>query len=104
MFEDPAGHRFSMQLPGENGGVKQEGPKMVREQMRIKLSVCILETESSMLLTHFATLMHHIYVFIYTSHACTMYYIVRCILCSVRVQYMYMYVYIVQAYTYICTL
>lgn len=27
-FEDPAGHRLSMQLPG-NGGVKQEGPKMV---------------------------------------------------------------------------
>ena len=29
-FEDPAGHRLSMQLPGENGGLaKQEGPKMV---------------------------------------------------------------------------
>ena len=30
-YEDPAGHRLSMQLPGVNGGVKQEGgPKMVR--------------------------------------------------------------------------
>lgn len=27
-FEDPPGHRLSMQLPG-NGGMKQDGPKMV---------------------------------------------------------------------------
>lgn len=35
-FEDPAGHRLSMQLPGENGGVKQEGPKMSPEIRKYK--------------------------------------------------------------------
>ncbi|CAI7997160.1 Misshapen-like kinase 1 [Geodia barretti] len=36
-YEDPAGHRLSMQLPGVNGGVKQEGgPKMSPEIRKYK--------------------------------------------------------------------
>ena len=51
-FEDPAGHRLSMQLPGENGGVKQEGPKMVSVHCQctcstahsVHVATCILYT------------------------------------------------------------